>query len=139
MSLHETRRPLEPKLRKRITPAEAVALLTPRRGRIRNVAPVEDRTYSGRVYHSKAEAKYAFELDMLKVAGKIKGWEPQIPVPIVVNGHKICSLIIDFRVQELDGTFTYYELKGWVSEIWRLKRKLLAACHGNLKYVVVRV
>ena len=33
------------------------------KGRVRNVAPKADRTYNGRVYHSKAEAKYAFELD----------------------------------------------------------------------------
>ena len=123
-----------------VTGDEARALLSGnKRGRIMHVAPAQDRTYAGRVYHSKAEAKYAFELDALKAARRIKDWEPQVVVEIVVNGILICKLKVDFRVWPIAGNPWLIEVKGHETEVYRLKRKLLRACHPELDYRVVKV
>lgn len=122
-----------------VTASELRDMLAPRRGRIRNVAAKADRTYAGRVYDSKAEAIYAFGLDKLKSAGRIKKWEPQVVIWIVVNGVKICKLLVDFQVWPLVGNSWVIEIKGHETEVYRLKRKLLRVCRPDIDYRVVRV
>jgi len=123
----------------RLSQEQVADLLRPGAGRIRNVAPPALRTYAGRVYHSRAEAKYAFELDALKAAGRIKEWEPQVVIWIVVNEVKICKLTVDFRVWPLKGNPWLIEVKGHETEVYKLKRKLLKVCRPELDYRVVRV
>lgn len=121
-----------------VTAPELQAMLAPSRGRIRNVAPLANRMYAGRVYHSAAEAKYAFELDTLKAAGRIKDWEPQVEVSIIVNAVLVCKLKVDFRVWPIAGNPWLIEVKGYETEVYKLKRKLLRVCHPELDYRVVR-
>lgn len=121
-----------------VTAEELKVLLAPSRGRIRNVSSVANRTYAGRVYHSKSEATYAFQLDALKGAGRIKEWNPQVVLPIVVNGISICKVIVDFEVKPLIGKPWFVEIKGVESEVYKLKRKLLKACYPGLDYRVIR-
>ena len=122
-----------------VTQSQMKDLLAPKLGRIRNIAPPALRTYAGRVYHSKSEAKYAFELDALKAAGRIKDWAPQVAREIVVEGVKICKVVIDFEVIPIAGKPWYIEVKGMESEVYKLKRKLLRACFPDLDYRVIRV
>src|SRR5690242_8959014 len=71
----------------RFTATEVAEMLRmPKQARVRNVAPRADRTYGGRVYHSKAEALYAFELDAQMSACMIFKWRPQVTLPCIVNG-----------------------------------------------------
>ncbi len=90
-------------------------------------------TYNGDKYHSAAEAKQAMELDILLKAKKIVGWQPQVPMPINVNGHYICTLIIDFCVDE-GGSRYFLETKGRETDVSKLKRKLLMACYPGIDY-----
>lgn len=110
------------------------------RGRIRGVASKEDRTYNGQVYHSKAEAKKAAELDLMKKTGQIVTWTSQVPFPIEVNGVYICTVIVDFRVcpTAFKGTSYLLEVKGHETQLYKLKRKLLKACYPDLDYRVVK-
>lgn len=117
----------------------AIVRIPGARGRIRNVAPVADRTYGGRVFHSKAESKIAFELDMLKKAGVIKDWWPQVRFPLVVNGELICTMVVDFKVLEPNGAIYWLEVKGMEQESWIIKRKLLLALYPKLDYRVWKV
>lgn len=123
------------------TPAEIAALLRSGPGKVRNVAPRALRTYNGVVYHSKSEAKHAFELDRQKAAGMIYAWEPQVALPIRLNGIHICNVVVDFRVKAaLECEWRYVEVKGFETEIYKLKRKLLLAMYGrDFAYEVVRV
>ncbi len=91
-------------------------------------------TYNGRKYHSAAEAKQAMELDILLKAKKIISWDAQVPMPIKVNGHYICTLIIDFGVRESADKFYYLETKGRETDVSKLKRKLLMACYPGIDY-----
>ena len=122
--------------RKTITLAELTAMT--KRGRIRGVAQKADRTYAGRVFHSKAEAKQAAELDLLVKCGEVVAWEPQVPLPIRVRGEYICTVIVDFKVYPLKSDPYFIEVKGMETEVYKLKRKLLRACYPGLDYRVVK-
>lgn len=100
------------------------------------------QSYNGRVYHSKTEARYAQELDLQVKAGEIKEWTPQYRVSLDVNGQHICNYIVDFRVVKPDGEIELHEVKGFETEIFRLKRLLFEATYlkenPTVKYVIVR-
>lgn len=98
--------------------------------------------YNGRQYHSKFEASYAYDLDMQKKAGTIKDWEPQFKVSLDVNNKHICNYYVDFKVTNNDESIELVEVKGYETEVWRLKRKLLEATYlienPNVSYVVIK-
>lgn len=87
--------------------------------------------YNGRQYHSKKEAQYAAELDQRKKSGDIKDWEPQVKIDLSVNGYHIANYYIDFLVHHNDGTKEYVEVKGFETEVWRLKWKLFEAIYSD--------
>ena len=86
--------------------------------------------YNGYIYDSKFEAGVAQELDWRLKAGEIKDWERQFKVemwaydkdgnPALKKTHKI-----DFRVHELDGSYTLLEAKGVETQDYRDRRKWL--------------
>ena len=92
--------------------------------------------YRNVLYHSKKEAEYAMELDSELLKKKISAWSGQETLIIDVNGMHICNVIVDFRVVHLDGTIEYVEVKGYATDVWKLKRKLVQAVHRNIKYTV---
>lgn len=86
--------------------------------------------YNGRKYHSKFEASGACDLDIMKLAGEILDWEPQFKVDIEIfnaAGRKVHNVShkVDFRVTELDETFTLIEYKGFETQDYKFRRKLL--------------
>jgi hypothetical protein len=99
--------------------------------------------YNGRVYHSRAEAGYAQELDLRKSAGEVRDWQPQFKINLEANGRHICTIIPDFLVTLSDGSQELHEVKGFNTEVWRLKRKILEATylvdHPEITYVVIKV
>lgn len=97
-----------------------------------------ERTYQGRLYASKAEARFAAQLELLKRAGEILEWEPQpCPLRIVINKQYICAYTPDFHYRSLpDGEHVYVEIKGRDTAYARLKRKLIRACYP---YIALRL
>lgn len=89
--------------------------------------------YNGRVYDSKKEAEYAEELDLCRKVrakqDKVVHVEAQVPYQITVNGQKICKYILDFKVTYADGRVEYVDVKGVKTSVYRLKKKLMKACH----------
>lgn len=83
--------------------------------------------YNGITYHSKFEAGYAQELDLRVKAKDILSWSRQIPVDIVINGIKICRYYVDFLINHHDGSKELVEIKGFETDLWRIKRRLLEA------------
>lgn len=92
--------------------------------------------YRGCRYHSKKEAEYAMELDSLLLKKEILGWHGQVDLKLKVNGVHVCKAVVDFLVIHLDGTKEYVEVKGYATAVWKLKRKLIAAVHPDIKYTV---
>jgi len=87
--------------------------------------------YNGRTYHSRAEANYAAELDLKKKAGDIADWKPQIRVPLIVYGKKIATYILDFEITHHDGSKELIEVKGFQTNLWRIKWKLFQAIYEH--------
>lgn len=100
------------------------------------------QTYNGYSYMSKLEARYAMELDLRKAAGDIADWERQYKIDLTVNGKHIANYYCDFRILHSDGSYELVETKGFETEIYRLKRKLLEAVwlpeHPDHVYTVVK-
>jgi len=96
------------------------------------------QSYGGRNYHSRKEAIYAFELDMRVKAGEINGYTNQHKIELYVNDFHVCDYFIDFRVEMNDGTFEYHEVKGFETDVWRLKWKLTQAIYPEYKLVLIK-
>lgn len=99
-------------------------------------------TYNGTVYHSKKEAGYAQELDLRIKAKDIKRWERQIKCSIDVNGFHICNYFVDFLIHHNNGDKELVEVKGFETDVWRMKRRLLEAVwlkeNPDYSYTVVK-
>ena len=105
------------------------------------------QNYNGYNYDSKFEAEYASELDLLLKAGEIKAWDRQFKVEMIAydedgnlamrKNHKV-----DFRVHHHDGTFELIETKGFDTEDYRERRRLLENLwlpkHPDYTYTVVK-
>lgn len=112
-----------------LTLAQAMARATEAGSKYGNVKT----PYNGRLYHSGKEADYARTLDQLRKARKkserVVRVEPQVPYRLTVNGQLICKYYLDFKVTYADGRVEHIDVKGVVTDVYRLKRKLMKACH----------
>lgn len=108
----------------------------------RNKYNAKKKSYKGRSYDSTAECNHAIKLDAGKQAGEIKEITPQFKIALKVNGVHICNYFMDFRVMLVDGTIEYHEVKGYATQLWRMKWRLLEATiqeHENAKLVLIKV
>ena len=109
----------------------------------KNKFNAKSSVYNGTYYHSQAEAGYAKTLDTLIKGGKVIKWERQIPIDLIVNDIKICRYYCDFKVWWTDGRITLEEVKGYETDIYRFKRRLLEAVylkeHPELEYIIIKV
>lgn len=94
--------------------------------------------YNDTYYHSKLEAAYAQELDLRLKAKDIKGWRRQERIPLVVNGIKVATYIIDFVIEHNDGEEEYVECKGYETDIFRLKWKLFEALYPDIRKTIIK-
>lgn len=82
----------------------------------------------GLTFASKAERGRWMDLRLMEKAGEVKELKRQIRYPLEVNGMHICDYIADM-VYEKNG-LVVEDVKGYRTEIYRLKKKLMLACHG---------
>src|SRR3990167_2907610 len=75
---------------------------------------------------SKSEAGYCNWLFARKRLGEIEDyqWQYSVKIPIIGRNGKKRTWKIDFRVTELDGSYSYHESKGWnrSDDSFRLRR-----------------
>lgn len=83
--------------------------------------------YAGNMYDSKFEAGTAEYLDTLLMAGEIASVDRQVRIPLEAYNVKIFNYIIDFVVTHHDGHKEYVEAKGYETDIWKAKWKMLEA------------
>lgn len=90
--------------------------------------------YNGVSFMSKKESEYARILDALKHAKdpkeRVVSYETQVPFQIEMNGVKICKYIADFKVLYKDGHTEIVDVKGFKTDVYRLKKKLVEAQYG---------
>ena len=91
-------------------------------------------SYGGREFSSKREAEHAMVLDALKRAKDPKQRVVEIDyqhrMPLVVNGQKVCTYVCDFRVTFADGHIEIHDAKGYATDVYKLKKKLVQAVYG---------
>lgn len=98
----------------------------------RNKYNAQSCVYNGYNYDSKKEASYAMELDWLIKAGEVIKFERQHRFDLEVNGKHICKYYIDFKVYYSDGHIEYVEVKGFETDVWRLKWRITEALFDEL-------
>lgn len=94
--------------------------------------------HAGESYQSKAEANYARNLDLMKIAttekDRVVKWERQIKFPIAVKKKHICNYYLDFKVEYADGRTEYVDVKGYQKGVayglFTIKKKLVEALYG---------
>lgn len=82
----------------------------------------------GITFHSKAERGRWMDLRLMEKAGEISELQRQVRYPLEVNGLHVCDYIADM-VYEKNG-LVVEDVKGYKTEIYRLKKKLMLAVHG---------
>jgi hypothetical protein len=110
--------------------------------KLTNKYKAEKQTFDGRSYHSKKEADYAVQLAWLQKAGEIKEIIPQYKLDLRVNGKHITNYYIDFKVVYSDGRVELIEVKGFETDLWRIKwlltEALLDEIESDAKLVLVK-
>lgn len=100
------------------------------------------QSFGGKNYDSKKECGYAQELEWRKKAGEIIEIIPQFKIDIRVNGKHICNYFVDFKVVLKDKSVEFHEVKGFETDVWRLKWKLTGALLDEIepraKLVLIR-
>jgi len=76
--------------------------------------------YNGVWYGSRKEAQRAWELDMLLFAGEISDLRRQVPFQL-----SVCKYVADFVYKNKDGNEVVEDCKGYRTDIYRLKKKMM--------------
>jgi hypothetical protein len=83
-------------------------------------------SHRGVMYHSQLERDDAMWLESLEKEGTISNVERQVRYRIFVNGEHITDALVDFKFVH-KGLTVWYETKGFPTDVWKLKRKLIEA------------
>lgn len=91
----------------------------------------------GYVFDSKAEFDRYQDLKWLERGGQIRGLRVHTRHPIVVNGVHVCDVEDDFSYFERDQKI-HEDVKGFDTDISRLKRKLVQAAYPGIVWVIIK-
>ena len=104
----------------------------------RNKYKAKKASFNGRVYDSGLEADHAANLDFLLKAGIVTDIKPQYKISLDINGVHIANYFIDFMVEFKDGRVEYHEVKGFETDLWRLKWRLTKAIYPDYNCVLLK-
>lgn len=101
--------------------------------------------YNGRIYDSKREAMYAYELDLLKSAkndsDRVISYLNQVPYLLQDSfkdkkgtTHRKIEYVADFVVHYADGREEVIDVKGMRTEMYKLKLKLLLFKYPDINF-----
>ena len=88
---------------------------------------------AGIMHQSTLEARRCSELQLMEAGGLIRNLRahPQVRFRLDVDGHHICDYLADFCYFDVDRNCEVVEdTKGHITEVARMKMKLMAAVHG---------
>lgn len=84
----------------------------------------------GLTFASVKEGRRYVELKNMQQAGIISNLRMQVPIACILNGIKVCDWVADFTYSDQAGNPIYEDVKGYRTEVYRLKKKLVFVCHG---------
>lgn len=89
--------------------------------------------FDGITFASKMEHKRYCELKLLEKSGQIEKLEVHPKYPAIINGVKICNIILDFRYfDRAKREIIAEDTKGYWNPLSRLKFKMLKALYPDL-------
>lgn len=92
---------------------------------------------NGITFDSKREAFYYNLYRKLEKAKKIFNLQRQIPYVFKLDGKKIFTYKADFQYTDSDGKTHVIDVKGVLTPVFRLKKKLIEAQH-NIEIEIVK-
>ncbi len=98
-------------------------------GKQPRVRGAQRTTVDGEVFHSKREARRYQDLRLLERAGEISNLQRQVRFPIRINGELVTTYVSDFTYEQ-DGKVIVEDSKGWRTDTYKLKKKLVKASYG---------
>lgn len=98
-------------------------------------------TVNGITFDSKKEANFYCELVMLQAGGVVKSFDMQVPFVLQppftdATGNKIRAIkyIADFVIEYKDGHKEVVDVKGYRTDVYRLKRKMLCYRYPEINF-----
>lgn len=88
---------------------------------------------NGQRYDSGFEAQEGVRFQEMLERGEIKDLERQVKIDLRAYDKHITNYYIDFVVTHNDDSKEYIEVKGFATEVWRLKWKLFEAQMNELE------
>jgi len=89
------------------------------------------RCRAGHMHQSTLESRRCDELQLMEQGGLIRDLEQQPRYRLDVNGIHVCDYIADWRFFDVDrGCVVVQDAKGILTDVCRMKLKLMAAVHG---------
>lgn len=90
--------------------------------------------YNGRKFDSKKEANHAASLEILRNARdsreRVERIDYQVPFHLDMGAVHICNYIADFVVKYADGRKEVQDVKGFRTDVYKIKKKLMFALKG---------
>jgi uncharacterized protein DUF1064 len=83
----------------------------------------------GEVFDSKREAERYRELRLMEKAGEISDLKRQVSFDLIVNEMLVCRYVADATYLK-DNRLVVIDVKGYATELYKLKKKLMLACRG---------
>lgn len=80
-------------------------------------------------FQSKKEAKRYGDLLLLVKSGEITELTRQVRYKLIVNNLQVCTYVADFTYWK-DGKKIVEDVKGYKTDIYKLKKKLMKAVYG---------
>lgn len=88
-------------------------------------------TLDGITFASKAESAYYAKLKQREAAGEVANVELQKRYALTIGGFLICTYVSDFDFYDItEKRQRTVDTKGVVTDVFRIKRKLMKAIHG---------
>ena len=86
----------------------------------------------GQVFDSRKEYQRYCVLKMLERAGKISGLRRQVSYELIPKqkGERACNYIADFVYQDSTGNLVVEDSKGYRTDAYKIKKKLMLWVHG---------
>lgn len=106
----------------------------PPHGQVRHKYKNLPTEHNGQRYDSKAEAKYAAHLDLLKRAGQVLFYLRQVPFHLPGR----TRYVVDFAVFYADGRVSFVDVKGMETQSFRAKKRMVEDLYAPVEIEVVR-
>lgn len=86
----------------------------------------------GNVFDSQREYNRWCELRLLERAGRLSGLRRQVSYELIPKqkGERACSYVADFVYCDPDGNTVVEDCKGYKTEAYKIKKKLMLWIHG---------